>query len=448
MWRRPCTTPPDALKTKTGDTWPGTIDIECKTNSSLNNYRVLAKMISVAEALTHVTDTFSPLEPEPVALGDCLGRVLADDLASATSHPPVAVSSMDGYAVRAADTPGVLKLIGESQAGGGFDGTVGTGETVRIFTGAPLPAGADAVVMQENTAAAEDGVRMQESVPEGKFIRPAGMDFSVGDVLLGAGTVLNARHIGLAAAMNAPELLVRRKPKVAVLATGDEVVMPGQPMGSSQIVSSNSFLLAAFVRALGGQPVDLGIAGDTVEHLTSAIDGAMGCDLLITIGGASVGDYDLVGTVLNELGLRQIFYKIAMRPGKPLLFGVLEGRFGELPVLGMPGNPVSAGVCSVLFLKPALAALLGIPETVSELESATLAEALPENDQRQDYLRASLNPGPDGQRLAMPLGKQDSAMLARFSEAHCLIVRPPFAPPAKIGDTVDILPLKGSCFSI
>ncbi len=405
-------------------------------------------MISVAEALAHVTSNFSPVDPETVALTDGLGRVLAHDLASKVSHPPAAVSSMDGYAVRAADTPGVLKLIGESQAGGGFAGTVGAGETVRIFTGAPLPKGADAVVMQENTETAEDGVRMIEGVPEGKFIRPAGMDFSVGDVLLKAGTVLNARHIGLAAAMNAPELIVRRKPRVAILATGDEVVMPGHPMGPSQIVSSNSFLLAAFVRALGGEPVNLGIAGDTVDQLSTAIDGALGCDLMITIGGVSVGDYDLVGKVLKDAGLRQIFYKIAMRPGKPLLFGTLDGRFGGMPVLGMPGNPVSTGVCSVLFLKPALATLLGMPDTALARETATLGQDLPENDQRQDYLRASLAPGGDGERLAIPLGKQDSAMLARFSEAHCLIIRPPFAKSAKSGDLVEIIPLNGSILSI
>ncbi len=405
-------------------------------------------MIPVAEALAHVIDAFSPLKPETVPLGDCLGRVLADDLASRTSHPPVAVSSMDGYAVRAADTPGVLKMIGESQAGSGFAGTVGAGETVRIFTGAPLPDGADAVVMQENSKPAEGAIRMLEGVSAGKFIRPGGMDFSAGDVLLKGGAVLNARHIGLAAAMNAPSLSVRRKPRVAILATGDEVVMPGQAMGPSQIVSSNSFLLAAMVGAMGGQPVDLGIAGDTVDQLKNAIDGAMGCDLLITIGGASVGDYDLVGKVLQELGLRQIFYKIAMRPGKPLLFGVLEGRFGGLPVLGMPGNPVSTGVCSLLFLKPALAAMLGISQTVTASETATLGQDLPENDLRQEYLRASLATGADGGQLVMPLGKQDSAMLARFSEAHCLIVRRPFAAVAKAGDSVEILPLRGSCISV
>ena len=408
-------------------------------------------MISVAEALQHITDNFSALESEQVSLGDCLGRVLAEDLASKVSHPPAAVSSMDGYAVRATDTidaPNTLKLIGESQAGGGFAGTVGTGETVRIFTGAPLPDGADAVVMQENTESGDDGIRMLESVPAGKFIRPAGMDFSTGDVLLKAGTVLNARHIGLAAAMNAPELTVHRKPRVAILATGDEVVMPGQPMGPSQIVSSNSFLLASLVRALGGEPVDLGIAGDTLEQLKAAIEGAIGTDLLITIGGASVGDYDLVGKVLTESGLRQIFYKIAMRPGKPLLFGILEGRFNGLPVLGMPGNPVSTGVCSLLFLKPAMATMLGVPAEAADRQTARLGQDLPENDQRQDYLRASLAPGADGDRVVTPLGKQDSAMLARFSEANCLIVRPPFAKSVKRGDLVDILPLQGSCISI
>lgn len=409
-------------------------------------------MIPVSQALQHVIDNFSPVAPETVALNECLGRALAEDLSSRVSHPPAAVSSMDGYAVRSEDTtaaPVTLKLIGESQAGGGFDGTVGAGETVRIFTGAPLPDGADAIVMQENTEAADDdGVRMLESVPQGKFVRPAGMDFSTGDVLLKAGTVLNARHIGLAAAMNAPTLSVRRKPRVAILATSDEVVMPGQPMGPSQIVSSNTFLLASFVRALGGEPVNLGIAGDTIEQLETAIEGAIGTDLLITIGGASVGDYDLVGRVLNNAGMRQIFYKIAMRPGKPLLLGILEGKFDGLPVLGMPGNPVSAGVCSVLFLKPAIATMLAISEITPPHQTAKLGQDLPENDQRQDYLRASFSAGNDGEHLAIPLGKQDSAMLARFSEADCLIIRPAFAKAAKKGELVDILPLQGSVISI
>ena len=408
-------------------------------------------MISVSEALKHIIENFSPLESELVTLSECLGRVLATDLASRVSHPPAAVSSMDGYAVRAMDTtnaPVVLKLVGESQAGGGFDGVLQAGETVRIFTGAPVPKGADAIVMQENTEPADGGVSMLQSVPEGKFIRPAGMDFSVGDVLLKSGTVLNARHIGLAAGMNAPELSVRRKPRVAILATGDEVVMPGQPMGPSQIVSSNSFLLASLVRTFGGESINLGIAGDTIEQLETAIEGAIGTDLLVTIGGASVGDYDLVGKVLDQAGMRQIFYKIAMRPGKPLLFGILGGRFGRLPVLGMPGNPVSAGVCSMLYMKPAIATMLAIPEPAVTRHTARLGQDLPENDKRQDYLRASLSQGTDGDRIATPVGRQDSAMLARFADAGCLIVRPPLAPPAKIGDTVEIIPLQGSHISI
>ncbi|MBL6933037.1 MAG: molybdopterin molybdotransferase MoeA, partial [Rhodospirillales bacterium] len=255
-------------------------------------------MISVTEAFQFVTNNVSVTNDEDVPLKECLGRVLAEDMASRLSHPPVKVSSMDGYALRAADTakvPVTLKQIGESPAGGGFNGVVGEGKTVRIFTGAPLPAGADAVQMQENIEADGDNITILESVPLNKFVRPAGMDFAVGDVLIKAGTVLGARHIGLAAAMNLPTLPVRRKPRVAILATGNEVAMPGTDLGPSQIITSNSFALHSYICAMGGEPVDLGIAGDTLEELRTAMSGADNCDILVTIGGVSVGDYDLVG---------------------------------------------------------------------------------------------------------------------------------------------------------
>jgi len=403
-------------------------------------------MIPVAEALEHVTSSLSALEPEEVMLADCLGRVLAEDTGSKVSHPPVAVSSMDGYAVRAedlGDVPARLKVVGESQAGGGYDGEVAPGQSVRIFTGAPLPDGADAVIMQENTKAGEGVVTILEGVPRGNFIRPAGMDFSEGDVLLNSGTVLTSRHIGLAAAMNLPTLMVRRKPRVAILATGNEVVMPGGPIGPSQIISSNSFSLVAFVNAMGGEAVDLGIAGDTVDDLSKALDRAAGCDLLVTIGGVSVGDYDLVGRALADAGLEQIFHKIAMRPGKPLLFG----KLGGMGVIGMPGNPVSTGVCSVLFLRPALLTLLGV-EAEDSTETARLGCDLVANDHRQDNLRAALTTDDDGGLVATPFGKQDSAMQARFAVADCLVIRPPEAPPAKAGDIVPIIRLGGALLSV
>ncbi|MBT3305613.1 MAG: molybdopterin molybdotransferase MoeA [Alphaproteobacteria bacterium] len=406
-------------------------------------------MIPVAEALNHVKTNLKTLEAEEVILEDCLGRVLAEDAASNLSHPPVAVSSMDGYAVQAqdvADVPATLNVIGESQAGGGYDGVVGAGQAVRIFTGAPLPDGADAIVIQENTESSEGVVKVLESVESGVFIRPAGLDFSEGDVLLTAATVLTSRHIGLAAAMNLPSLKVRRKPRIAIMATGDEVVMPGQPVGPSQIISSNTFSLVTFVRAMGGEPVNVGIASDTMESLNETLDKALGCDLLVTIGGASVGDYDLVGTLLDDNGLERIFYKIAMRPGKPLLFGKLGGRFGDMGVLGMPGNPVSTAVCSVLFLRPAIMALLGLDAT-EDTQTARLGCDLKPNDMRQDYLRASLE-SVDGGLVATPFNKQDSAMQARMAVADCLIIRAPEAPAAKAGDVVSILRLGGALVSV
>ncbi|NQV48262.1 MAG: molybdopterin molybdotransferase MoeA [Rhodospirillaceae bacterium] len=408
-------------------------------------------MIPVAQALDHVITAMTVVNGEDVPLSDCLGRVLAVDAASRLSHPPVAVSSMDGYAVRSGDVaevPATLTLIGESQAGGGYDGSVGPGQAVRIFTGAPVPGGSDVVIMQENTESSEGVIRVLEGAPAGNFIRPAGMDFTAGDVLMETGTLLTARHIGLAAAMNLPSLNVRRRPRIAIMATGDELALPGEEIGPAQIISSNSFALQAYVTAMGGEPVNLGIARDTEDSLRESLDKAIGCDLLVTIGGASVGDYDLVGKVLMAEGLKQIFHKIAMRPGKPLLFGTMGARFDGMPVLGMPGNPVSTGVCSVLFLKPALDAMLGIRKTDAPAQTAVLGSDLGENDKRQDYIRAGLAPGADGDLVATPLGKQDSAMQARFAAADCLIIRPAMAPAAKAGDRVTIEPLGGSVFSL
>jgi molybdopterin molybdotransferase len=404
-------------------------------------------MTPVSEALKLVSENVSPTGVEDVPLLECLGRVVASDLKSRLSHPPVAVSSMDGYALRAADTekpPVVLKQIGESQAGGGFDGTLRDGETVRIFTGAPLPNGADAVQMQENTNANGQDITIEQSVTANHFVRAAGMDFAEGDVLIKVGTVLGARHIGLAAAMNLATLPVRRKPRVAILATGNEVAMPGDDLGPSQIISSNSFALHSYVVAMGGEPVVLGIAGDKEEQLHAALEGAMGCDVLVTIGGVSVGDYDLVGKVLKEKGLKQIFHKIAMRPGKPLLFGKID----DMVVFGMPGNPVSTGVCSMLFLKAALTIMLGMSESDDTLQGVVLGQDLEANDLRQDYLRARLQSGPQGELVAMPFSKQDSAMQARFAEADCLIVRKPHAEPVKSGERVEIMLLRGSVLSL
>ncbi len=398
------------------------------------------KLLPVAEALARVTGAFSPLPAEDIAITEALGRVLAEDVTARRTQPPVAVSSMDGYAVRAADVAragATLRRVGESAAGHGFAGRLGAGEAVRIFTGAPLPEGADAVVMQEDTDAAGETVTIRVSVEPGRFIRPAGLDFREGDVGLRAGRRLGPREIGLAAAMNRPWLAVRRRPRVALIATGDEVVRPGDPVGPFQIVSSNTLALAALVRAAGGEALDLGIAGDNAESLRRIAAGAAGADLLVTTGGASVGEHDLIRAVLGEEGLELDFWRIAMRPGKPLIFGHVRGT----PLLGVPGNPVSALVCAILFLRPAIEAMLGLEGRDDGRARARLGRDLPANDGREDYLRASLAPGEDGEPVATPLPRQDSSMLSALVRADCLLVRPPHAPAARKGEPVTILPL-------
>ena len=405
-------------------------------------------MITVEEALQRIENAFAPLSAEQIPLADALGRVLAEDVRARRSQPPVAVSAMDGYAVRAADVvklPAKLKIIGHVPAGAAFDGEVGAGEAVRIFTGAPVPKGADAIVIQENTEAKDDVVRVIDgTAPTGRYVRPAGLDFVQGETLLEAGRVLTARDIGLAAAMNVPWLRVTRKPRVAVLATGDEIVMPGDPIGPNQIVSSNGLALASFVRAQGGEPIDLGIALDSEESLRAMSRGAKGADLLVTTGGASVGEHDLVQKVLGKEGLEVDFWKIAMRPGKPLIFG----RMGSTPLLGLPGNSVSAMVCSVLYLGPAIRRMLGVAEKKCPAMTASLAVPLPENDERQDYLRATLEYDEHGKLLARPFQTQDSSMFLRLARADCLVVRAPHAPAAKAGSAVTVIPLGGGIVGV
>ncbi len=402
-------------------------------------------MISVAVALAKVLTGIKEVSAEQVSLSDALGRVLSEDITARLTHPPADVSAMDGYAVRAEDVakvPVTLKQIGESQAGSGFDGAVGVGETARIFTGAPLPAGADAIVIQEDTETDDDAITMKEAVAPGKFVRPAGMDFKEGDVLLKAGQVLSARAVGLAGAMNVPHLNVRRRPRIAFLSTGDELVMPGEPVGPDQIINSNAIAMGAYVQALGGAPDNLGIARDTEESLRQVLEGAVGADLLVTMGGASVGDYDLVQKVLGERGMDLDFYKVAMRPGKPLIFGTLRGgTLAGIAVLGLPGNPVSAGVTAAIFLRAAMEKMLGIPENTGPATTAVLSSDLGKNGWRQDYMRGRLSHDKDGNLMATPFEAQDSSMQARLAEAGCLIVRAPEAPPAKKGERVEIIPL-------
>lgn len=397
-------------------------------------------MLSVEDARTRILSAFSPLQAEQIGLIDSLGRVLAEDVASRHTQPPVAVSAMDGYAVRYQDVsepPVTLDVVGYAPAGGQHDGPLAPGQCVRIFTGGPVPDGADAIVIQEDTEAEGDKVQIKVSVPEGHYIRPAGLDFREGEIGLQAGRVMTARDVGFAGAMNVPWLMVHRKPRIAILATGDEIAMPGDPLGPNQIVSSNSLALASFIRARGGEPISLGIAPDDRDALKAMADGARGADLLVTTGGASVGDHDLVQSVLGELGFELDFWRIAMRPGKPLIFGSI----GDTPVLGLPGNPVSTVVCAIIFMLPAIERMLGIDDTAVPLMTARLKTPLGENDRREDYLRATLEHDETGGLIAAPFSKQDSSMLSRMARADGLIKRLPHAPPAAAGDVVEVLPI-------
>jgi molybdopterin molybdotransferase len=407
-------------------------------------------VISVEEALDRILAGLAsraPVAAEDVLLSDGLGRVLAEDVRARVTQPPAAVSAMDGWAVRAADVarvPATLRRIGAVPAGARFDGTVGAGETVRIFTGAPVPDGADTIVIQEDADQDGDRVTVREGAPTGTYVRPAGLDFVTGAIGLTAGRRLSARDIGLAAAMNHPWLRVRRRPRVAILATGDEIVRPGDPIGPNQIVSSNALALSALITAVGGDPIMLGIAPDETAALRRMAAGAQGADLLVTTGGASVGEHDLVRSGLAPDGLELDFWSIAMRPGKPLMFG----RLGAVPLLGLPGNPVSSLVCALVFLKPALEALLGLARPREMRQTALLATDLKANDRRQDYLRARFEGDADDQRRVAPFAKQDSSMLSPLAQADCLIVRPPNAPALAAGNPVEIIPLGGFALPI
>ncbi|MHA1565712.1 MAG: molybdopterin molybdotransferase MoeA [Alphaproteobacteria bacterium] len=403
-------------------------------------------MLSVAEAKQRILADLPLMPVVQVGLNEGLGRVLGDDVVARTTQPPLAVSAMDGYAVRAEDiatVPATLNIIEEIPAGTTPKLPLASGQATRIFTGAPLPAGADTVVMQENTTRDGNRVTVSESADIGHFIRPAGLDFATGDTLIKAGKQLTARDIGLAAAMNVPWLRVRRRPLVALLSTGDEIMMPGETLGPAQIVSANNFALAGLVEATGAEPLTLGIARDNEASLQTLAAGAAGSDLLVTTGGASVGDHDLVHSALSKHGLTLDFWRIAMRPGKPLMFG----RFGPVPLIGLPGNPVSAIVCAILFLQPALRAMLGIADE-TRTHTAILGHDLGQNDRRQEYLRATLTQNDEGEAVATPATRQDSSMFATLANADCLVVRPPNAPPAKAGSRVEIIPLGGGNIGI
>ncbi len=374
---------------------------------------------------------------EQVDISQAAGRYLARDLKAGRDQPPFAGSSMDGYAVRGADVleaPVNLKVIGIAPAGKAYTGQVKPGQAVRIFTGAPLPKGADTIVIQENCRASADTVEVLQSADTGQFVRAKGLDFTRGEKLLFSGQFLGAREVALAAAMNLATIPVRRRPQIAIMPNGDELVQPGARPRPDQIVSSNNYAIAAMVRRFGGEPVDLGIIPDDKKALAQAIERAAGCDVLVTMGGASVGDHDLVHEALRQAGLKLIFYKIAMRPGKPLIFG----KLGKMRVLGLPGNPVSAIVCARLFLKPLMDALLGL-DTSDPPVMGKLGCLVPANNQRQDYLRANLQTAPDGCLIAHPFTKQDSSTLQRLATAQCLAVRPAHAPAGKKGDPIELI---------
>jgi len=399
-------------------------------------------LISVAEALARVLDGAEPLPAESVPLAQAEGRVLAEDLASRRTQPPADVSAMDGYAVRAADVasaPARLTLVGEVAAGRPLAGTIEAGQAARIFTGGVLPAGTDAVVIQENTRREGDIVVVAIPSSSGKNVRAAGLDFREGAVLLRKGRRLTGRDVALAAAMNHPSVPVHRRPRIALVATGDELVAPGSEPGPGQIIHSNAFALAAVTRHEGAEPIDLGILPDLLDETIAGVRRARdaGADVLVTAGGASVGDYDLVQPALAAEGLALAFWKVAVRPGKPLLSGTL----GAMRVLGLPGNPVSAYVCSVLFLSPLIRRLSGRADLTPPLESAALGRPLPANDERQDYLRATLTRGADGTLLATPFPVQDSSMLTPLAGADCLVIRAPFAPAAQAGEPCQIVKL-------
>jgi molybdopterin molybdotransferase len=399
-------------------------------------------LMPVADALAAILAGVEPLAEEMVALDAAYHRTLARDVAARRTQPPQAMSAMDGYAVRASDASHVnarLKVIGEVAAGRPFDRTLGPGEAARIFTGGVIPDGADAVVIQEDTMVEADTITITEAASPGRHIRPAGVDFRERDVLLKAGRRLSDRDLSLAASMNCPDLPVRRKPKLALLATGDELVMPGATPGPGQIVYSNGYALRALAKAEGAEVIDLGVAADTLAASTAGIRRARAAhaDILVTTGGASVGDHDLVKTALEIEGVNIAFWRIAMRPGKPML----HGRLGAMRVVGVPGNPVSSYVCTTLFVVPLIRALSGASIVHHVRAQAALGSDVAANDLREDYLRARLEERKDGRLIATPVSQQDSSLLANLAGTQALLIRTPLAPAAKAGALCEILRL-------
>lgn len=390
-------------------------------------------MITVAEAHALLAGLVAPLEMEQVPLAEAHGRVLARDISAGRDQPPFAASSMDGYAIKAAEAElhAMFRVIGESAAGHRFSGTLGAGQAVRIFTGAPVPQGADFVVIQENVSAKGDLITITDGPGAKSNIRPAGVDFRKG-MTLAAPRLLRPADIALLAAMNHDRVPVTRRPEVALIATGDELVMPGERPGDDQIIASNTFGLQAMLAEAGAQPRLLPVARDNHASLATAFDLAQGADLVITVGGASVGDHDLVGEVAAGLGMERAFYKVAMRPGKPLMAGRLAGA----AMVGLPGNPVSAMVCGYLFILPMIRTMLGLGADLPALKQARLNAALERNGPREHYLRARV----EADRVTA-FDNQDSSLLTVLSEANALLVRPADDGPRAAGEMVNYLPL-------
>lgn len=394
-------------------------------------------MISVEEALTRCFALVATLSPEVVPLRSACGRVMPAPAVALRDQPPFAASAMDGYAVQGDAPPGTsFTVIGEAGAGHAFDGAIGPGQAVRIFTGAPVPQGATRVILQEDVQS--DGPQITVTgTDSGTNIRPAGQDFRAGDTL--SPRRLRANDVALLASMNIPTVSVTRRPIVAIIATGDELVMPGEAPRDDQIIASNAFALAAMAEGEGAEVRFLPIARDTEADLFTVLTLAEGADLVVTIGGASVGDHDLVGRVAESMGMERAFYKIAMRPGKPLMAGRLRG----VPMMGLPGNPVSSIVCGHLFLLPMLRAMLGLGHLAAPVKQGLLAVDVPANGPRTHYMRARIT-GHDGLPMLTPFDRQDSALLTILTEADGLLIRPVGDGPRVAGHPVDWLPLQGT----
>lgn len=413
------------------------VKLSCAPEPSGTRKKSKVAMIDPSEARTRIVSGLPLMGTETVSLTEAAGRITATAVLARLSNPPADVSAMDGYAVRAADTTegAELRVTGEAPAGHPPDQTVTPGTCVRLFTGSVMPAGADAVLIQENTLRNGDCITVTQPVSPGRFIRPYGQDFTAGLPVIPAGKRLSARDIGLAAAANCPWITARRRPRVAILSTGDEIVMPGDNVPPGSIIGSAAFMLSALLKEAGADPVILPVARDSTGDIRQATSGLATVDMLLTIGGASVGDYDLVKAALGEAGLVTDFWKIAMRPGKPLMFGHLDAT----PVIGLPGNPVAVFVCAIVFVLPALRKMTGETTPDNGPEKARLTCDLPANDLRFDHLRATLKRDEAGTLIATPFSKQDSGMMNPLAACDALILRAAHAPAARTGDVCDII---------